>query len=445
MSPATDTENSAAEATGNRGAPSTELRGPWLFAARTAWMFVVLLGAASFVLSIPAYSQALHSACLADPCAGGQLSPGNMRALNDIGLSIDLYAAYVVALDLVVALGFCVVGALIFWRRSRERGALFISFALVMFGLTWPGIFDAAQTHPVWGRLAGFLIDLGLASLLLLLLVFPDGRFVPRWTRWVAALALVQLSADIFFPDSLFVDPPQALNVSAFLCLWAICLFAQVYRYRRVSGPIQRQQTKWLVFGVTALVVLLAGFLLPYAFFPPLDRPGVLSLTYDLVGRAVVGSLAFLLIPMSIGVAILRYRLYDIDVVINRTLVYSLLTVALILVYVGSVVSLQRIFVALTGNDSQLSIVASTLAIAALFGPLRRRIQAFIDRRFYRKKYDARKTLEAFNARLRNETNLDALVRDLAAAVGETMQPEHVSVWLRPSPGTSPRPEERTR
>jgi fumarate reductase subunit D len=297
----------------------------------------------------------------------------------------------------------------------------------------------------VWGRLAGFLIDLGLASLLLLLLVFPDGRFVPRWTRWVAALALVQLSADIFFPDSLFVDPPQALNVSAFLCLWAICLFAQVYRYRRVSGPIQRQQTKWLVFGVTALVVLLAGFLLPYAFFPPLDRPGVLSLTYDLVGRAVVGSLAFLLIPMSIGVAILRYRLYDIDVVINRTLVYSLLTVALILVYVGSVVSLQRIFVALTGNDSQLSIVASTLAIAALFGPLRRRIQAFIDRRFYRKKYDARKTLEAFNARLRNETNLDALVRDLVAAVGETMQPEHVSVWLRPSPGTSPRPEERTR
>jgi hypothetical protein len=247
------------------------------------------------------------------------------------------------------------------------------------------------------------------------------------------------------FSDSLFVDPPRALNVSAFLCLWAICLFAQVYRYRRVSGPIQRQQTKWLVFGVTALVVLLAGFLLPSAFIPPLDRPGVLSLTYDLVGRAVVGSLAFLLIPMSIGVAILRYRLYDIDVVINRTLVYSLLTVALILVYVGSVVSLQRIFVALTGNDSQLSIVASTLAIAALFGPLRRRIQAFIDRRIYRKKYDARKTLEAFNARLRNETNLDALVRDLAAAVGETMQPEHVSVWLRPSPGTSPRPKERTR
>jgi hypothetical protein len=285
MGPATDTENRTAGTTGNQEAPSTELRGAWHFAARTAWTFVVLLTAALFIASIPAHFEALHSACSVDPCAGGQLSPGDMRALDDLGLSIDLYAAYVLALDLVVALGFCVVGAVIFWRRSRERGALFASFALVMFGLTWPAVYDSAQLNSTWGGLAGFLVELGLASLLVLLLVFPDGRFVPRWTRWVVALALVHLTSYVFFPDSLFAELPETLNVPTFLCLWAICLFAQVYRYRRVSGSIQRQQTKWLVFGVTALVVMLIGFLLPYVFFPPLDQPGVLSLTYELVGE----------------------------------------------------------------------------------------------------------------------------------------------------------------
>jgi hypothetical protein len=209
MGPATDTENRTAGTTGNQEAPSTELRGAWHFAARTAWTFVVLLTAALFIASIPAHFEALHSACSVDPCAGGQLSPGDMRALDDLGLSIDLYAAYVLALDLVVALGFCVVGAVIFWRRSRERGALFASFALVMFGLTWPAVYDSAQLNSTWGGLAGFLVELGLASLLVLLLVFPDGRFVPRWTRWVVALALVHLTSYVFFPDSLFANYPR--------------------------------------------------------------------------------------------------------------------------------------------------------------------------------------------------------------------------------------------
>ena len=147
-----------------------------------------------------------------------------------------------------------------------------------------------------------------------------------------------------------------------------------------------------------------------------------------------VGLIAALVcFPISIGIAIVRYRLYEIDTLINRTLVYALLTAILAAVYFGDVVLFQRLFVALTGEKSTLAVVASTLLIAALFNPLRRRIQSFIDRGFYRRKYDAAKTLEVFSAKLRDETDLDALSDDLVGVVRETMQPAHVSLWLRPS------------
>jgi hypothetical protein len=148
----------------------------------------------------------------------------------------------------------------------------------------------------------------------------------------------------------------------------------------------------------------------------------------------------FALIPLAIGIAILRYRLYDIDVIINRALVYGSLTVTLVLVYLGGVVALQAALRVLTGQESTLAVVASTLAIAALFVPLRRRVQAFVDRRFYRRKYDAAKTLAAFNARLRDETRLDALSEDLIGVITRTVQPAHASLWLRPE--TAPKGEQ---
>jgi hypothetical protein len=165
--------------------------------------------------------------------------------------------------------------------------------------------------------------------------------------------------------------------------------------------------------------------------FPALDRPGVASLVSNLAGLTVAGSFGFLLIPISIGAAILRYRLYDIDVIINRALVYATLTLALAVVYFGSVALLQYLLRSLTGQEAQLTIVASTLVIAALFQPFRRRIQSTIDRRFYRRKYDAARTLEAFSARLRNDRDLEQLEAELLSVVGETMQPSHLSLWLR--------------
>ena len=316
-----------------------ELRGLWLVWARVAWLAVVAGAAVVFAAGVPRYYSVLHEACRAEPCIGGQPAPGDLRVLHDMGLSVDLYAAYVLALDLLVAVVFCVVGAVIFWQRSRERAAL---FALAMFGITWPGAFEVTRRFGGWWEpVGGFLVELGLASLVVLLLVFPDGRFVPRWTRWVAAFAVVQLVSHVLFPGSFLAGPPQAINVSAFVGLWVICAFTQAYRYRWASGPVQRQQIKWLVFGVAALAALLFGYFVPLALFPALDQPGAASLFYDLVGRALVGSFAFVLIPLSIGVAILRYRLWDIDLIINRTLVYGSLTVLLSVAYYGSVVSLE--------------------------------------------------------------------------------------------------------
>jgi hypothetical protein len=207
-------------------------------------------------------------------------------------------------------------------------------------------------------------------------------------------------------------------RVGIFIVLvsWLFAVAAMIMRLDQARGA-ERQQLKWFVYGVAVLVV---GFLAAFLGF------GLHSVAWFL------GIAAFNFLPVAAGIAILRYRLYDIDLLINRTLVYSALTAALALVYVGSVVLLQGLFRALTGETSQLAVVVSTLAIAALFVPLRRRVQAFIDRRFYRRKYDVAKTLQTFNAKLRDEMDLDSVADDLVEVVKETMQPTHVSLWLRP-------------
>jgi hypothetical protein len=194
-------------------------------------------------------------------------------------------------------------------------------------------------------------------------------------------------------------------------CVGAVA--AVIVRFRRSSG-VERQQMKWFLYAAA-----------PILTFPVTDYlPGIVS---DLVfGWMLIG------LPTAIGIAILRYRLYDIDIVINRTLVYGSLTATLAAVYVACVVVLQYLFRSLTGEESQLAVVASTLVIAALFVPLRRRVQVFIDRRFYRSKYDARKTLGDFSARLRDQTDLEALSEDLVTVVRGTVQPEHASLWLQP-------------
>jgi len=211
------------------------------------------------------------------------------------------------------------------------------------------------------------------------------------------------------------------------LVLIAVAVVSLVVRRLYASG-VERQQTKWFTYTTA---VAASGAILQYIISEPLELVWLGGVAYAFVLIGLVG------IPISMGIAITRYRLYEIDLLENRTLVYGLLTATLALVYFAGVTATQEILGTLTGQEElpQLAVVASTLVIAALFTPLRGRIQSFIDRRFYRKKYDARKTLEAFSATLRDETDLDRLGEDLVAVVGETMQPAHVGLWLRPDTG----------
>jgi hypothetical protein len=264
----------------------------------------------------------------------------------------------------------------------------------------------------------------------LFFLLFPGGRFAPRWTRWLAVAFIACDLSNRYFAEVYSRWPVlEAFSFAVFVATIASLVWYQAYRYRKVSSLAQRQQTKWVVFGTTLGV---AG---TFPMQLPVDLSlvgGDTPLTLLLLNAGF--SASFLLVPLSIGVAVLRSRLFDVDVLINRTLVYATLSATLAAVYFAGIVLLQKVFAGLTGEEKlpQLAVVASTLVIAALFDPFRRRIQSLIDRRFYRRKYDARKTLESFSAKLRNETDLDALSEDLVATVRGTVQPRHVSLWLRP-------------
>jgi hypothetical protein len=368
----------------------------------------------------------------------GFLMPGNREELMDLGLPVAFYAAFDATLNGMFVAVWVAVGALIFWHRSDDRMALLVAFFLVTFGpISFGPIAPEflAEHYEALEVLVEGVEFLGYTSLALFFCLFPSGRFVPRWIRWLAVAYLAALVPVLFFPHSP-LDWANRLDIGEVYPLGIAPFYlgfvgAQVYRYLRLSTPAERRQTKWVVFGMAVAFGGLIGVLLWANLFWPIEEGAI---TFSLLALWAVVYGFMLLIPLSIGVAILRSGLWDIDLVINRALVYGSLTAMLGLVYFGGVATTQVLFRALTDQERQpqLAIVISTLVIAALFNPLRRRVQAFVDRRFYRSKYDAAKTLEAFSAKLRDETDLDALSDDLVGVVRETMQPAHVSLWLRP-------------
>jgi hypothetical protein len=416
--------------------PLTTLRGRWLLLVRLAWVAVAITALAIVLFSVPSSFEHYRSVCTAasEVCSERtveQPTPEGVRALQDVGLSVRSYALLNVAIDKVFELVWFAVGALIFWRRSDDRMALLVSVFLVAFGTVTVDPSEAntlISSQPAWWLPVRGVQIVGEICSVLFFLLFPGGRFVPRWTRWLAiAFSAFLISRDLL-PD-LYARSPALDGVSEWVFLGFVLslVWSQIYRYRRASSEAQRRQTRWVVFGTTLAVVGTLPFQLPLDFsLVDGDTPFVLLLLE--MGFA----LSMLLIPLSISVAVLRSRLFDVDVLINRTLVYGSLTATLVALYFGGIVVLQRVFVVLTGQRSTLAVVASTLLIAALFTPFRHRVQSFIDRRFYRSKYDARKTLERFSATLRDEADLDALSDDLLGVVRETMQPAHVSLWLCP-------------
>ena len=404
----------------------TRLREKWVLPARIVCGLLIVFSIGIFVAALPGYFVILHLPC--DPSIscqpGSQLPAHALEQLRAVGISLDFYAAFGSLIPFIIACVFFAVSIGIFWRKSDDRMALLAALFLVTFP-TLLGDSILYSLPPIWIVLAQGVRFLGSICFSLFFYVFPNGQFVPRWTRWLMPGIVLYWGIDIFLPstsNSLFM-------FVVFLAQLVSIIGAQVYRYLYVSTPLERQQTKWVVFGMSiAITGYMGSFLLVQFFFS--------SASQDPISLLVLFSLwyvLFLLFPLSISFSILRYRLWDIDRLINRTLVYITLTGTLALIYVGLIFALQYLLRGLINQNNDVAIVISTLAIAALFQPLRKRIQAIIDRRFYRRKYDAARTLAAFSTTLRNEVDLDQLREQLVAVVQETMQPAYVSLWLRKS------------
>jgi hypothetical protein len=355
--------------------------------------------------------------------------------LTVLGLSPGMYAFYQVALDTIFVVVFATIGGLIFLRKRDDPVALLVALMLVTWGpgndimVLTPGALLPPEPLAWWHWPFVLIEYVAFMSWMLFFYLFPSGRFVPRGARWLAVGWIVFAGLWNFFGATPLapLNWPKPLFAVAIAVLWGSFPVCQVYRYRRASDAVQRQQTKWVVFGVAVAVV---GFLLTLVAVgpPPVDLP------QEQVGRGLASMLLMdlfvLAIPVSIGVAVLKYRLFDIDRLINRTLVYGLLTAILGLGYIGAVLVLSQVL----GQDrSNLAVAGATLAVAAMFQPARRRIQTAVDRRFNRRKYNTAQTIQAFSTHLRDQVDLDTLATELLAVVDQTMEPTRVSLWLRPS------------
>ena len=401
------------------------LRRTWLLLARVGWVGIVVPVYVLLIAHVPAFFAALH--ILHAPNVQtftGQLTVGDVRTLERLGLSLDFYAVCMVVGCLLFQFSYAVVGVLLIWRKSGDRVALVTSFALMMLPFGFANI--TLQALPAgWAWLIPTLSAIGNGSLLLCGFLFPDGQFAPRWTRWLV-VGMVGYWVVVIVLPSWGLDRSM-ISLLLFFSFVVEVMGIQVYRYRYVSTLRQRQQTKWALFGVVIAVVGNIGPRLLYDFvlLPSMGRTSSLAFALE-VGLIMCLMLA---IPITLGIAILRYRLWDIDVLINRTLVYSTLTAILTGVYVGLILGLQALMNGIS-RDNSVAIVVSTLVIVVLFEPLRKRIQKVIDRRFYRRKYDAAKILAAFSMSLRGEVELTQLSERLVDVVKETMEPTHVFLWL---------------
>ena len=377
-------------------------------------------------------------------------------SLNDPKTRTDVFAFANALLNSLFPIAFGVVGALILSRLTRNRiGWLLMSIALsiAVFGtlqnyytqnVNGSAELTAMKILAIW--LSGWGWWLLMGPVLLLLLTFPTGQLLsPRW-RWVVGIIGLLVSFWIVFVTTppIWQDPstgktfPNPLGVNlipadftfeTIQVPWAItlvstvvlCVLAVLLRYRR-SGIIEREQLKWFLYVCVIFIIVYAGSAITSVGVDSPDWFGIFL------------SAAFVLLPVSIGIAILRYRLFDIDIIIRRTLIYSILTVILAFVYFGVVILIQQLFRFASGQVSEIAIIISTLTIAALFNPLHRRVQQVIDRRLYRRKYDAQQVLESFSAVVRDEVELEKLTARLIDVVDQTLQPTRVSLWLRESP-----------
>ena len=411
-------------------AGNKRLRGRSLHLARATWMAVAALAIGLFVAAVPAEFALLQIPCQNLTCPTGQLPPEGVRALENLGLSLGFFAAYTVAMDVLFAAVCGVVAALIFWRKSDDRMALFVSLALVTFGTaTFVFTMEAlAARHPVWHLPIAFLHFLGTASFGLFLYLFPDGRFVPRWTRWVALVWIASQLPRYFFPEW-YADPNtwyDWIGEPVWLGALLTALYSQVFRYRHVSSSLHKRQIKWVVFGISSALVGFLGVLVALDVFGPVpDSTGALLLY--LIGNTFISYLVVLLIPLSIGIAMLRHHLFDVDLVINRALVYGTLTASIVGLYVLVVGSLGMLFQ--TRDNFAVPLLAAGL-VAALFAPLKNRLQRGVNHLMYGERDEPYAVLSRLGQRLEANLAPDAVLPTVVKTVAESLKLPYAAVEL---------------
>lgn len=407
----------------------THLHGTWLTLARLVWILLSVSAILIFAISTVELYRGMPIPCPNMKQADQAICYEWHRQLQQLHLSVGFYVTYLTTGVMLELIPWFIVGATIFWKKSSETFSLLFSLMLMLWGVT---VIDQGLTtwfafkYPAFDwllRLLTFLANL----LLLTWLLFPDGILKPRWFRWVLPAWILRVGLYYFFPGKP-VDPdtwPSPLPQVITILFVALLLYSLVYRYRHSSSAAQRQQIKWVVTGglIYGIVYILSNNLFPF---------GLPEIEARLVWLPTFYGASFFL-AACLGFSILRYRLWDIDVIIRRTLVYGGLTATLAVIYLTGVFVLQGLFLALSGQTSVVAIVISTLVIAALFNPLRKRIQSDIDRRFYRQKYDAQKTLLAFSTTLRDDVDLENLCQRVLGVIQDTLEPAHVSFWISPA------------
>jgi len=361
------------------------------------------------------------------------ISPAEVTALSSWGLTLRAYAWAMLVPPVILLLVYWLLGGLILWRQGTNWLGLTVSLALITFPISMVSSdHDWSISFPAFAFVGMTIGLVGGIILVLFLYLLPNGRLPSKW----AYIPMVGTILLLFFlslqTNGIITLSPQA--VSLYYATMVIFVLIggglQIYRYRRDSNATERQQTKWILSGILTTIFSMIVWVL--IFGPALTIPAGEPQLLAYLGGWYLITVLLLILPVTITIAILRYNLWGIDVIIRKTLVYLLLSGLLALVYFGAVILLQSIFGSFISEQSPVVIVISTLVIAALFTPLRGRVQAFIDRRFYRQKYDAQQVLAQFAITARDETDMAALTAELVHVVQETMQPEQVLVWLKP-------------
>lgn len=405
------------EVSAHESAVTEPLRGRWLVASRAVWSCLTALALILFVAAIVArYDQ------LSDPSASVRVG------LTQLGLTAHAYALFSIALVACFAMSCFIIGALIAWRKPTDAMALFVSVFLLLLGALYGP--NAAALEETYSR-AYVLVNLGYAcvigSQVLMLFLFPDGRFVPRWTRLPVLAWTVGLLFFMLQPGEPLAAGPGILGALLLTGGLVSGVAAQIYRYVRVSTTVQRQQTKWVVFGVAAAAIGFLLLILPKAFLPTLTQPGGAGLLYDLVSETVA-TVAVALIPLTIGIAILRRHLWDIDFIINRTLVYGALTASTVSIYVLVVGGLGALF---QGHGNGLVSLMTAGLIAILFAPLRDRLQRGVNRLLYGERDEPYAVLSRLGQRIGVALAPEAVLPAVVETVRDSLKLPYAAIVLR--------------